>query len=100
MRLDQYLEDFGSTVSNIARKANLNPMTVRNILNEKKDVLLSTALSIENATKGQVTCREMLPRTLLSQLLEGQIYVKKKTASQKSLDPKKKNKKQKNKKKL
>ncbi len=94
MRLEEYLEEFGTTIPKLARKANLSAITVRDVVNQKRDPQLSTALSLEAATKGQVTCRDMLPSRLLEQILspskaEGkQKTLKKGLQSKKSKDKK------------
>lgn len=89
MRLEEYLEEFGTTVPKLAKKANLSAITVRDVVNQKRDPQLSTALSLEAATKGQVTCREMLPEALLVAIAKGFKTEK----SQKGLAAKKKKKK-------
>lgn len=70
MRLEEYIEEFGISPPKLAKKANVSALTIRNIMQGKKDIQLSTALKIEAATKGQVTCREMLPKILLEQMLK------------------------------
>lgn len=89
MRLEEYLEEFGTTIPKLARKANLSAITVRDVVNQRRDPQLSTALSLEAATKGQVTCREMLPESLLVEIAKGSKTEK----LQKSLATKKKKKK-------
>lgn len=64
MRLEQYIEEVGISPPKLAKKAGVSPLTVRNIMNQKKGIQLFTAIKIEDATKGQVTCREMLPQQL------------------------------------
>jgi DNA-binding XRE family transcriptional regulator len=100
MRLDEYLEEFGTSIPKLAKKANLSELTVRNIVNEKKDPLLSTCLKLEAATKGQVTCRELLPKTMLRLLQEPLSQKKALGDSRKPLEEKNKQKKNKNNKKL
>lgn len=98
MRLEEYLEEFGTTIPKLAKKANLSAITVRDVVNQRRDPQLSTALSIEVATKGQVTCREMLPKKLLEQMLEVPFRKKGQGDSQKNLAADKKKKKKKDKK--
>lgn len=100
MRLEEYIEEFGISPPKLAKKANVSALTIRNIMQEKKDIQLSTALKIEAATKGQVTCREMLPKTLLEQMLKAPSQSKGQGDSQKSLKAKNNDKKKHNKKKL
>lgn len=85
MRLEEYIAEFDTTPPKLARRAGISPLTVRNIMKQKVDVHLSIALSLEAATKGQVTCREMLPEMLLERVLKGE-----------HLSPKHQKKKQKN----
>jgi len=94
MRLEQYIEEFGTTVPKLAKRAGLNAVTVRSIINQERDPCLSSALKIEVATKGQVTCRELLPKKLLEQMLKAPSLKKGQGDSKESLATNKKNKKQ------
>ena len=98
MRLEEYIEEFGTSAPKLAKKANISALTVRNIMQQKKDIQLSTAISLEVATKGQVTLREMLPKTLLKQVLEGLFPKKALGVSQKTTKEKQDKKNKKNKK--
>lgn len=62
MRLEQYVEEVGISPPKLAKKAGVSPLTIRNVMNHKQGIQLITAIKIEDATKGQVTCREMLPQ--------------------------------------
>lgn len=99
MRLEEYMEEFGCSFIHMAKKTGLSQLTIRNIAEQKKDPLLSTALTIESATKGQVTCRELLPKKRLEQMLKAPFLKKDRDDSQKSLKAKNKKKEQHDKKK-
>jgi DNA-binding transcriptional regulator YdaS (Cro superfamily) len=58
MKLKEYLDDYGIKYLAFAEKVKLNPKTLRDIINGA-DMKLSTAIKIEDATKGEVTCRDL-----------------------------------------
>lgn len=60
MFLKEYLEEHGTPLRVLARRANISHATIINIL-AGKDIRLSVALQIEDATKGQVKCRDLAP---------------------------------------
>lgn len=72
MRLPEYLDDVGIPLSAFARKCGFTKNTLYNVINQKGEILLSTALRIEAATRGQVTCKELVPEEFLEVL--SQIY--------------------------
>jgi len=90
MRVEEYLQEFGTTAPKLAKKCGVTPVTIRNIVNQNCDPQLSTALSIEVATKGQVTCREMLPKKHLELVLKGPKAEKSQKSPQKKNKQKKK----------
>jgi DNA-binding transcriptional regulator YdaS (Cro superfamily) len=65
MLLREYLDEHGTLQVHVARKAGLSHRTIANAL-DGKDIRLSVALKIEDATKGQVTCRDLAPDSYLS----------------------------------
>ncbi len=60
MRLEEYLEEHGTPNIVLARRAGIHHTTVTRSL-QGHEILLSVALKIEDATKGQVTCRDLAP---------------------------------------
>ncbi len=65
MNLRQFLDETGMPITELARRSNVSPATIHNVLAGKKDLYLSVAIMIEEATKGRVTHRELLPEHLL-----------------------------------
>lgn len=65
MLLKDYLEEHGTQQVHVARRAGVSHRTIASALNGK-DIRLSVALKIEDATKGKVTCRELAPDSYLS----------------------------------
>lgn len=59
MKLSEYIEDMGISVAKLTRISGLTKRSIYNLMNEKRDIRLSTAVKIERATKGKVTCREI-----------------------------------------
>jgi predicted transcriptional regulator len=82
MNLEKYLEEVGISISEFARRIDVSNATIYNILSHKADVRLSTAIRIEDTTKGQVTCRELLSEESLK-------HLDRNLASQKSSNKKK-----------
>lgn len=68
MELQGYLEETGMPLAELARRASINPRTIKNILERKADIRLSVALRLEDATKGQVKCRDLLSEEFLRDL--------------------------------
>lgn len=60
MDLQTYLEKHDMPASWIAERAKVSNTTIHNLL-KGKDILLSSAMRIEAATKKQVKCKDMLP---------------------------------------
>lgn len=60
MKLSAYLEQHGTPITVFARRIGVSGATVHNILKKRKDMWLSVALKIEEYTKGQVTCKDLL----------------------------------------
>jgi hypothetical protein len=61
MKIDEYLERYRTPVNELARRANLNPLTIRYII-KGKDVLLSVAKAVSEATYGEVTLEDLAAR--------------------------------------
>lgn len=59
MNLKEYLDETGCTLTKFAKRANMSVQTIRNIL-DGKDMYLSIASKIEVATKGNVTCQDLI----------------------------------------
>jgi len=59
MRLREYLQKYGTPVTVLARKANICTSTLHKILAGTEPGLKS-AISIEDATGGAVTCRDLV----------------------------------------
>ena len=72
MRLEEYLEEHGTPKIALARRAGIHHTTLKRVL-EGHEILLSIALKLEDATKGEVTCRDLAPVNYLS---EGEIHHK------------------------
>lgn len=64
MKLNEYLDEHGTQQTTVARRAGVHHRTVSNIL-QGKDILLSVALQIEDATKGKVTVYDMAPQKFI-----------------------------------
>jgi DNA-binding transcriptional regulator YdaS (Cro superfamily) len=64
MRLHEYLEEHGTPNIVLARRAGIHHTTLARTL-QGHEILLSVALKIEDATKGQVTCRDLAPDVYL-----------------------------------
>ena len=60
MKLNDYLEQEGITMTRFARKIGVHRHTLISIL-EGYDTKLSVALKIEEATKGAVKCKDLAP---------------------------------------
>lgn len=63
MKLDEYIKENCINIRLFAKKIGVSLTTLYSIF-EGHDIRLSTALKIEDATKRQVTCRDMLPTTV------------------------------------
>lgn len=74
MKLDEFLELTGMPLSKLAQKVGVTTNTIRNILEGERDLRLSVALLIEEATilsdannsKPLVTVKELLPSKFLN----------------------------------
>ena len=62
MKLNEYLKETGIPLVVFAKKAGISVATVNNIITNIKDMYLSVAIRIEETTKGQVTCRELISK--------------------------------------
>ena len=60
MKLNDYLEQQGITMTGFARKIGVHPKTIGFII-DGYDTKLSVALKIEKATKGAVKCKDLAP---------------------------------------
>jgi DNA-binding transcriptional regulator YdaS (Cro superfamily) len=69
MRLDEYLKEVGIPITKFARRIGASAATIHNILDSKRDLRLSIAVRIELATKGLVTCKEILPESFIEKTL-------------------------------
>ncbi len=65
MKLSEYLDERGIPIAAFARKLGISAATIHHILKENRDLRLSVAVRIEEATKGSVVCRELLPNRFL-----------------------------------
>jgi predicted transcriptional regulator len=65
MELKEYLDECGMPMSELARRAGITHTTVYSIV-KGRDIRLSVALQIEDATKGKVTPRELAPNAYIS----------------------------------
>lgn len=81
MKLKEYIEEVGIPINEFARRLKISPATIYNIFNDK-DIRLSVAVKIEEATKGKVKCRELLsPDYLKDQELDRSQRVRNKNNS-------------------
>lgn len=60
MKLREYLRSEGLKINAFASKVGVTSATINNVMNGKEP-RLSIAIAIEDATNGQVTCRDLLP---------------------------------------
>lgn len=65
MKLNEYLDKVGISVSEFSRRAGISVPTMFNILKDNRDLFLSVAVKIERQTKGEVTCSELLPESVI-----------------------------------
>jgi DNA-binding transcriptional regulator YdaS (Cro superfamily) len=65
MKLREYLNEHGTPISVFARRAGVSEATIHNILDGNKDLYLSVALRIQKATKGQVTCEDLISEEIV-----------------------------------
>ena len=65
MELKEYLDECGMPMSELARRAGVTHTTIYSIV-KGRDIRLSVALQIEDATKGRVTPREIAPNAYTS----------------------------------
>lgn len=68
MRLEEYLDEYGIPMTAFAKKIGVCAATVNSILKSPRDGRLSISLKIEDVTKGQVTCRELISPALAKKL--------------------------------
>lgn len=59
MKLKDYLDSNGIKYHAFAEKIEISPKSLWSILYKGTDMRLSTAMKIENATRGEVTCQEL-----------------------------------------
>ena len=59
MKLKEYLDHNGIYAARFARSIGMCTTTFHNILKGHQDIRLSTAIRIEKATHGKVTCQEL-----------------------------------------
>lgn len=69
MKLKDYLIEVGIPIEKFARRAGVSATTIQNVIQGKRDLRVSIAIKIEDATLGdngkpKVTCREMIPSHL------------------------------------
>lgn len=60
MKLKDYLQDLGIPQATFARKVGVSSRTILNAV-LGKEIRLSLAVRIEEVTKGQVKCKDLLP---------------------------------------
>jgi DNA-binding transcriptional regulator YdaS (Cro superfamily) len=82
MKLQEYLDEHGTPKNTLAKRAGIHHTTVARVL-KGHEILLSVALRIEEATKGQVTCHEMAPQAYLEDKIKDQGKDKKKKTKSK-----------------
>ena len=70
MMLDEYLFRNKKKYNAFADEIGITYRSLWNILNNGSDMKLSVALKIEKATKGEVTCIELLPKSFLDDLAD------------------------------
>ena len=58
MKLSEYLIKYGITKAKLCKDANILPQTLYNLF-KGKGLQLKTAVNIEKATKGMVTCKDL-----------------------------------------
>ena len=68
MKLDEYLFRNKKQYNDFADEIGISYRTLWSILNKNSDMKLSVAVRIERATKGAVTCIELLPEGFLHDL--------------------------------
>lgn len=66
MKLVQYLQQNNLKQKEFAKKIGVSCATISNLVAMKFDIHLSTALSIEEATEGQVTCKDLLVKVKIA----------------------------------
>lgn len=59
MKLIEYMDQYGTSLSHLARKCGLSRPVIRRA-RDGIDICLSNAYAIEQATNGAVTCQEMV----------------------------------------
>ncbi len=60
MKLVKYFKEMCVNQAEFSKKIGVTPVTIANILAGKYDIRLTTALRIEDATDGKVTCRDLI----------------------------------------
>ena len=58
MKLTEFIEDTGTPIAKLAKKAGVSTQTLHNLLGGR-DVKASTLVKVQRATKGKVTCEEI-----------------------------------------
>lgn len=61
VKLKEYLDKWQTPIMAFARKVGVTAPTIQTVLKDSCDIHLSTAIAIEQATDGMVTCKELLP---------------------------------------
>ena len=83
MRLEEYLDKYRETVAEFSKETKMSIQTLYNIMNGTKNTRLVNAMKIEQATRGEVTYKDLLPQTLLKDLAEKNSCVAKKKTKKK-----------------
>lgn len=60
MKIDEYLKTNCIQKKAFAKKIGISENTLEGIIRQKRDIRLSIALKIEQITKGEVKCMDML----------------------------------------
>jgi plasmid maintenance system antidote protein VapI len=59
MKLKEYLDETGIPIARFARKINVSPNTIHNVI-RGKTISLKIALEIERITEGKVKCKDLI----------------------------------------
>lgn len=62
MNLKEYLRINSISQLEFSKKIGISESALRYIINENRDLGVSTAFAIEKATNGEVTARDMIPK--------------------------------------
>lgn len=65
MKLEEFIEENGTTMMHIAKKSGLSHPTIRHIL-QGRDMRFSVILKVRDATKGEVSFDDMIPQSYLN----------------------------------